>query len=136
MIEQWWPGRTGWTAIVMACVAAISLADAAIAASPAYDGVYSGESTRTRGDESICGKSPNQVSYTVVNGQFSMIYDPAHHVGVNLVVQPDGSFSGDQAYIVGNRQSRVKASGHIAGNVLTAQIEGDACARSYQLTKH
>ncbi len=136
MIERRWPGRTGWIAIVMACAAAVSLADAAIAASPAYDGVYSGQVTRTRGDDSICGKSTYQVSYTVVNGQFSMMYDPAHHVGVNLVVQPDGSFSGDQAYIVANHQSRVKAAGQIAGNVLTAHIEGDACARSYQLTKH
>ncbi len=106
-----------------------------VVASTGYDGVYHGDVTLTRGGESLCGKSPYQVTYTVVNGQFSMMYDPSHHVGVNLVVGPDGSFSGSQAYMVSSHQSQVKASGHIAGNVLDAQIEGDACARSYHLTK-
>ena len=84
----------------------------------------------------ICGKA-RPVSYTVVNGQFSIVYDAAHHVGVNIQVQPDGSFSGSQAYLVGSgsRQALVKASGRISGNVLEAQAEGQACARSYHLTK-
>ena len=106
----------------------------AIAASAGYDGVYRGDSTVTRGDESICGKA-RPVSYTVVNGQFSIVYDAAHHVGVNIQVPPDGSFSGSQAYLVGSRQAQVKASGRISGNVLEAQAEGQACARSYHLTK-
>jgi len=106
----------------------------AVAASAGYDGVYRGNSTVTRGDESICGKA-RPVSYTVVNGQFSIVYDAAHHVGVNIQVQPDGSFSGSQAYLVGSRQAQVKASGRISGNVLEAQAEGHACARSYRLTK-
>jgi len=111
------------------------LVDTAIAASPGYDGVYRGDVSRTRGDDSICGKASYQVSYTVVNGLFSIPYDLKHHVGVNLEVQPDGSFTGTQAYFAGNRKSQVRASGRIAGNVLDAQIEGEACGRSYHLTK-
>ena len=68
------------------------------------------------------------MAYTVVNGQFNVVYDAAHHVGVNLQVQADGSFSGNQNYQVGRQNSQVKASGRIAGNVLEAQVEGEACS--------
>lgn len=91
--------------------------------------------TRTRGDDSICGRASGQVSYTVVNGQFSIVYDPTHHVGVNLEVQNDGSFTGAQPYMVGNRRTQLRASGRISNNVLDAQVEGEACSRSYHLTK-
>jgi hypothetical protein len=72
----------------------------AVAASAGYDGVYRGDVTRTRGDASICGKASSKVSYTVVNGQFSIVYDRTHHVGVNLEVQANGPLSGSQAYMV------------------------------------
>jgi hypothetical protein len=77
------------------------------------------------------------VTKQVVNGQFALVYDLSHNIGINLEVQFDGSFSGSQQYVpVGARQqSRISASGHIAGNVLDAHIEGDACARDYRLTK-
>jgi hypothetical protein len=130
LIEHRWNGRAVAAAIVLAGVAG-----GAVASTTGYDGVYRGDVTLTRGGESICGKPTYQVTYTVVNGQFSMMYDPSHHVGVNLVVAADGSFSGSQLYMVSSHQSQIKASGRIAGNVLDAQIEGDACARSYHLTK-
>lgn len=120
------------TVTILAC---LTMANAADAASAGYDGVYHGEVTRTRGDDSICGKASYQASYTVVNGQFSIVYDRSHNVGVNLQVQNDGSFSGSQLYTAGRRQSQVRASGRIANNVLDAQVEGEACARSYHLTK-
>ena len=107
----------------------------ALAGSAGFDGTYRGTVTRTRGDDSICGKASYQTSYTVVNGQFNIVYDNTHHVGVNLDIKPDGSFSESQQYTVGHQLSMVKASGRIAGNVLEAQIEGAACARSYHLTK-
>jgi hypothetical protein len=77
-----------------------------VAIAAGYDGTYAGQVTLVRGDQSICGKSPLPVTKQVVNGHFDLVYDPAHHVGVNLEVQQDGSFSGDQAYMVaanGNR---------------------------------
>jgi len=123
------------TALACGAVMCLCLADVAIAASTGYDGAYRGTVTLTRGGESICGKSSYQVAYTVVNGQFNVVYDAAHHVGVNLQVQADGSFSGNQNYQVGRQNSQVKASGRIAGNVLEAQVEGEACTRSYHLTK-
>ena len=104
-------------------------------ASSSYDGVYRGEATRTRGDDTQCGTARYPVTYTVVNGQFSIVYDPTRHVGVNLQIQPDGTFSGSQSYIIGRQTAMVKASGRIAGNVMEAQVEGYACARSYRLTK-
>ena len=107
----------------------------ALAGSAGFDGTYRGAVTRTRGDDSICGKASYQTSYTVVNGQFNMVYDNKHHVGVNIEIKPDGSFSGSQQYTVGHQLSLVKVSGRIAGNVLDAQIEGEACARSYHMTK-
>jgi hypothetical protein len=123
---------TAVLAVVLGCVL---LAATANAANPAYDGVYRGEVTRTRGDDSICGRPAYQVSYTVVNGQFSIVYDPTHHVGVTLEIQSDGSFSGSQPYRSGVQQMLAKASGRITGNVLDGVIEGQACARKYHLTK-
>ncbi len=100
-----------------------------------YDGTYTGQATLTRGDQSICGKSPIPVTKQVVNGHFDLVYDPTHHVGVNLEVQPDGSFSGDQLYQYSTQRQQVRASGRIAGNVLQAHMEGAGCARDYSLTK-
>ena len=73
----------------------------ALAASAGYDGVYRGDVTRTEAMSSICGKPSCETTVTVVNGQFSIVYDLSHHVGVNLQVQPDGSFSGSQLYTTG-----------------------------------
>jgi hypothetical protein len=122
-------------AAIAAALGTAQLSPGAYAASPGYDGAYHGDVTLTRGAESLCGKSSYPVTYTVVNGQFSIVYDNVHHVGVNLQVQPDGSFSGSQQYQAGAQQSQVKASGRISGNVLDAQVEGVACARKYHLTK-
>jgi hypothetical protein len=119
--------------VVAAGLASASLVGVAVAANGGYDGNYHGDVTVTRGDQGICGKLSYQVTYTVVNGHFDMVYDPAHHVGVNLEVQPDGSFSGSQIYMAtgGRSTTQLKASGRIAGNVLEADIEGLACARHY-----
>lgn len=100
-----------------------------------YDGTYTGQVTLVRGDQSICGRSPLTVTKQVVNGHFDLVYDIPHHVGVNLEVQPDGSFSGDQVYMFNSQRQQVRASGRIAGNVLQARIEGLACSRDYNLTK-
>src|ERR1035437_749891 len=75
MIGPRWTRPATHAAIIAASLACLSLADVAIAASSAYDGVYRGEVTRTRGDESVCGKATWTASYTVVNGQFSIVYD-------------------------------------------------------------
>jgi hypothetical protein len=131
MFSKGWAGTVGRAALISASLA--GFAGAAHAAG--YDGTYRGDVTLTRGDESLCGKSAYQTAYTVVNGQFAIVYDNVHHVGVNLQVQPDGSFSGSQQYQAGKQSSLVKASGHITGNVLDAQVEGHACARKYHLTK-
>jgi hypothetical protein len=119
-------------AVVLPCLLATHTL---LASNNGYDGVYRGDVTRTRGDDSICGKPSYQVSYTVVNGQFSIPYDLEHHVGVNLQIQTDGSFSGSQQYMIGRRPTQVRATGRIAGNTLQAQIEGEGCGRSYRLTK-
>jgi hypothetical protein len=136
--------RRYWT-ILLSCAAIVALGlgslptGVAFAANGGYDGRYHGDVTVTRGDERMCGKLSYEVTYTVVNGHFDMLYDPAHHVGVNLEVAADGSFSGTQSYIpavgAGNRTQQLKAWGHIAGNVLEADIEGTGCARHYHLTK-
>lgn len=132
------PSARGFTVIILATgLSCLPLANGAIAGSPGYDGVYKGEVTLARGEAGFCGKSPMVVTKQVVNGQFSLVYDQPHNIGVNLEVRPDGSFSGSQLYVPtgARQQSRVSASGHIAGNVLDAHIEGDACARDYHLTK-
>jgi hypothetical protein len=121
--------------VVAAIMGCGSLASQGNAATPAYDGTYRGEVTLMRGDDSICGKAASQASYTVVNGQFAIVYDRTHHVGVNLEVQNDGSFSGSQPYRNGPQQMLAKASGRIAGNVMDAVVEGQACARRYHLIK-
>jgi hypothetical protein len=132
-----------WTKVVP-CAAMIaaglgsSPTGMALAANGGYDGSYHGDVTVTRGDQSMCGKPSYQVTYTVVNGHFDMLYDPAHHVGVNLEVAADGSFSGNQIYMppgAGHTTQQLKAWGRIAGNVLEADIEGQGCARHYHLTK-
>ena len=132
--SRWIQRATQATALAI-CLACMPPVGGASAASAGYDGVYHGQSTRTRGDDSICGRASSQVTFTVVNGQFSIVYDMTHHVGVNLQVQQDGTFSGSQMYRPGTQISQVKASGRISGNTLDAEIEGMACARSYHLTK-
>jgi hypothetical protein len=119
---------------VAACIGALA-AQGAVAATAGFDGTYRGASTITSGSEPTCGKTTHQVAFTVVNGQFNVVWDPQHHVGINLVLQPDGSFSGSQLYEVGKKQGLLKASGRITGNTMDASIDGQYCARSYRLTK-
>ena len=134
-----WGLQRNVAAALAGCVgfACLPMVNGALAGSPGYDGVYKGEVTLTRGEAGFCGKKTISVTKQVVNGQFSLVYDQPHNIGVNLEVQADGSFSGSQQYIPtgARQQSRVTASGRIAGNVLSAHIEGDACARDYHLTK-
>jgi uncharacterized protein (DUF2147 family) len=124
--------------VVAAGLATASLVGSAIAATLGYDGKYRGDVTVTRGDEGMCGRLSYQVTYSVVNGHFDMLYDPAHHIGLNLEVASDGSFKGNQIYMPapgGRTTAQLKAWGRIADNVLEADIEGQGCARHYHLTK-
>jgi hypothetical protein len=126
-------GLTGCVAL-----AAIGLGCAvAVAAGPGagYDGVYRGATTLDRGADPPCGKVTYPMSVTVVNGQFSIVWDPSRHVGINLQAQTDGSFSGTQAYTNGTRVAHLNASGHISGNTLDAHVDGEYCSRNYHLTK-
>lgn len=100
-----------------------------------YDGTYRGTTTLTRGAESTCGKTEYPMTVSVVNGQFAIVWDPGRHVGINLSIQQDGSFSGNQQYTVGKQTGELKASGRVAGNVLDATIDGQHCARGYHLTR-
>jgi hypothetical protein len=141
MTRPRWARLVSCAAAIAAGLASASLVGVALAASGGYDGGYHGEVTLTRGDEATCGKASYPTTFSVVNGQFSIVYNQTHHVGVNLTVADDGSFSGSQQYNLssagkGNGTAEMlKASGHIAGNVLDADIEGRACARHYHLTK-
>jgi hypothetical protein len=135
MTEAQWTRLTIHAVIITAGLACVPLVDVALAANGGYDGVYRGDVTRTRGDDSICGKATFPASYSVVNGQFSIVYDASHHVGVTIEVQTDGSLSGNQRYVVGTRQAQVIAKGRIAGNVLDVDVDGLACAHHYHLTK-
>jgi hypothetical protein len=129
-----WGLRRSVTAIVTAAVGVACLSSIASAGNE-YDGTYTGQITLSRGASSMCGAETQPSTKQVVNGQFSLVYDAAHHVGVNLTVQPDGSFSGSQQYMYMSRQEQVRASGKIAGNVMTAHIEGAGCSREYSLKK-
>jgi hypothetical protein len=123
---------SGLTAGGLACAAMMGVA---IAASAGYDGVYRGTSTLDRGDASVCGKATFPMSVTLVNGQFSIVWDPSRHVGVNLRTETDGSFKGSQMYTNGSTQAQLIASGRIASNALDAHVESPYCARNYHLTK-
>ena len=138
MTRGWWARLISYAMVVAAGLASASLVRVALAATGGYDGSYHGDVTVTRGDQSMCGRLNYQVTYNVVNGHFDMVYDPTHHVGVNLEVAADGSFSGSQSYMPapgGHATVQLKAWGRIAGNVLEADLEGKGCARHYHLTK-
>jgi hypothetical protein len=135
MIGFRWIGTAAPAWIVAAGLACLPPAEVAVAASTGYDGTYRGDVTLIRGDSSICGKAAYRTSYTVVNGQFSVVYDASHHVGVNIEIRPDGSFSNTQAYMINARRSQVVATGRVAGNVLDADVQGEGCGRRYHLTK-
>jgi hypothetical protein len=124
--------RNGIIACGLACLPPTGVA---LAASAGYDGVYRGTTTLDRGGESVCGRASYPMSVTLVNGQFSIVWDPSRHVGVNLQVQGDGSFKGSQMYTNGSRTAQLTASGHIMGNALDAHVEGEYCSRNYHLTK-
>jgi hypothetical protein len=134
MFDARWTRNATHTVVVAAGLVCLFLANGAMAAN-GYDGVYRGDVTRTMGDSSICGRATYQTSFTIVNGQFSIVYDTVHHVGVNIVVKSDGSISGSQQYMVGSRNTQVIATGRIAARVLDADVEGMACARHYHLAK-
>jgi len=135
MIGRRWTKFAAHAGIVAAGLACLPLAHVAIAASGAYDGVYRGDTTLTRGGNPPCGKATWPVSYTIVNGQFSIVWDPTNHVGVNVEVQTDGSISGHQEYTIGNRLAQLRATGHVANNALDVDVEGSYCARRYHATK-
>jgi hypothetical protein len=130
-----WTKFAPCTVIVAVGLACLPIAQVAIAASGTYDGVYRGEGTRTRGDERTCGKDTYPVSYTIVNGQFNILWDPIHHVGINIQVQADGTVSGSQQYMVGRTGAQLRAAGHIVSNVLEFDLEGSFCSRHYHATK-
>jgi hypothetical protein len=127
-------GRVVLAVVGFGCAVSAGVAVAA-GAGAGYDGVYRGATTLDRGAESPCGKASYPMSVTLVNGQFSIVWDPSRHVGINLQVQTDGSFSGSQAYTNGTRMAHLNASGHISGNALDAHVEGEYCSRNYHLTK-
>ena len=129
------PGRRHSIVRAIGICGGLAILPVVASAANNYDGTYKGQYTLTRGDQSICGRSSMPITKDVVNGQFSLVYDPTHHVGVTLTVQPDGTFSGSQQYMYMSRQEQVRASGRISGNVLTAHIEGSGCSRDYNLTK-
>ena len=118
---------------VSATVLALTVAGTAFAGG--YDGAYSGQITLTRGDQSLCGKSPISTTKQVVNGQFALVYDTAHNVGVNLQVQPDGSFSGTRRIRLAEQRRLSKLLAVSRQTYIEAEVEGYACARSYHLTK-
>ena len=118
-------GRVVLAAIGLGCAVAV-----AAGAGAGYDGVYRGATTLDRGADPPCGKVTYPMSVTVVNGQFSIVWDPS-----NLQAQTDGSFSGSQAYTNGTRTAHLNASGHISGNTLDAHVDGEYCSRNYHLTK-
>ena len=101
MVIFWSSSRAMRQAIVAVGLACAPLIGVALAASAGYDGVYRGTSTLDRGDASVCGKTTFPMSVTLVNGQFSIVWDPSRHVGVNLQTESDGSFKGTQMYTNG-----------------------------------
>jgi hypothetical protein len=123
-------GRVALAAIGLGCAVAVAAGPGA-----GYDGVYRGATTLDRGADPPCGKVTYPMSVTVVNGQFSIVWDPSRHVGINLQAQPDGSFSGSQAYTNGKTTAHLNASGRISGNTLDAHVNGEYCSRNYHLTK-
>ena len=129
--------RSGAYAALVATFVA-GTATLGVAATAGYDGVYRGTATLERGDASVCGKESYPMTVSLVNGQFSIVWDPNHHVGVNLQVQNDGSFNGTQQYTVGSSRgttAQLRASGHVAGNQLDAHVESQYCSRNYRLNK-
>jgi hypothetical protein len=129
-----WAGRARLVAAGLICAHPAGIAIAA-GAGAGYDGVYRGATTLDRGADPPCGKASYPMTVTLVNGQFSIVWDPSRHVGINLQVQTDGSFSGSQAYTNGKRTAHLTASGHITANALDAHVEGEYCSRNYHLPK-
>jgi len=104
-------------------------------ASSPFDGVYSGDQTTTRGGAGsvICPNGPT-TSITVSDGRFTAVYNSQNHIGVNLEIAADGSFSGTQRY-GGGGGTMARVNGRITGNVLEADITGNTCAYHLSLKK-
>jgi hypothetical protein len=125
--------RTG-AAQSVTVATALLLAHATLAAG-SFDGTYRGQAQLSRGVSPECGRDTVPLTVAVTNGQFTLVWDPQRHITVNVQVQPDGSFSGSRLYQIARHPTELKASGHIAGNVLDAEIEGQFCSRTYHLTR-
>jgi hypothetical protein len=118
----------------VAIAACLLLAQTSLAA-PSFDGRYRGEAKLSRGVSPQCGRDSVPTTVSVVNGQFTIIWDRQHNVSISLTLQPDGSFAGSQQYQIARHPVPLKASGHVTGNVLEAEIEGQFCSRTYHLAR-
>jgi hypothetical protein len=118
----------------VAIAAGLLLAQSAPAAT-SFDGTYRGQATLSRGVAPQCGRDTLPTTISVVNGQFTVVWDRQHNVSISLTVQPDGSFSGARQYQIARHPWPLKASGRITGNVLDGEIEGEFCSRTYHLTR-
>jgi hypothetical protein len=91
-----------------------------------FDGSYTGVRTVKHASRACQGAD---VAWKVVNGFVGDNEAVAAEVG------PDGAFKGTGVLHRGNNYIPVKFSGHIVGNILTAQADAGRCHAVYKLTK-
>jgi hypothetical protein len=123
-------GMRGRYAVMLAgCL--VGALGTALAAGP-FDGTYSGQTKRERGDTSICGAETGHASVTVADSRFSYVWNPQFHVVVTSTVGPDGAVSGSQLWGKGNM---VRVTGRLSGDTLDMVFDSTYCARHYTLKK-
>ena len=113
-------------------------------AGPQVDGIYTGESTLTRGWGYDCSSPAYPLSIPVKDGQFvyTILVSPLGNPPVPVQIYADGALHGQTVYKTEDYWSRsssvvnqwILINGHIDGSTLDATVQDYRCTR--HLTLH
>ena len=95
-----------------------------------FDGQYVGELTLTKVIKGDCTQPPLGSLYplTISGGRVQFNYDPRFDTILRGRVNEDGAFEATRLL----RRGRVRMTGHIQGNNVTAHIKSPSCEYTFQ----
>lgn len=98
-----------------------------------FDGVYTGEGVRVRGDDGICGAPTTKSTITVKDGQFQYTWNRQMNVVVTVNVKAGRHRHGISG--MGRQGSAVIVTGKVVGKTMEAMFDSQSCARRFTVTR-
>jgi hypothetical protein len=109
----------------------LAVAEPALSAGNAFDGVYTGRRVLTKGSGRACPAEDN-VSVTIRGGALTATGSAFRNFSIGFHPHRDGSF---RQISTGNRGASVVIQGRVVGDVLDADITNGPCEHHWHLTK-